>query len=700
MRDRAKGRVSAGQGKRGAQRHAGFGVARAMILAFTIALLVRIIYVLSLRASPFFGGLLVDAQWHDQWAWDWARGAWSMGGRAFFRAPLYPFFLSLIYRVFGHSLMAARAVQVVVGASTAAALAGCGWRIGGWRPALWAGIMAALYGPLVFFDGELLTAGLLVALLAWSLYFLLGRPAARTYIPATLFLGLAVVVRPNVIVLLPLFLYYAWAGVGRAGVVWRGVARGSLARAGMVAAIGFVALVPGLVVTVINARAEKGIVFVASQGGVNFYAGNHAGADGQTIDIPEMQDSQAGWGNFVDASREAAEAAEGRPLDSAEVSRYWYRRGFDWIRSEPAAAAALTLKKVYFAVNAYEIPNNRDLYFDRPDPLNLLLWKLPFFAFPWGIVFPLAVAGACLGLRLRESRRTIGMLTAWGLVLGIFLVPFFVNARFRLDIVPVLILLAAFALSHGRRLLRGLPAAFGIGALILVNTSFFHVRLQNPAETNAKLAMALIMDNRLVEGRRALETALRYDPTSADYTYLLGYVCSLEGRNDEALAYYERTLRMRPKNYKVLSHIGGALLQMGRRDEAREALERAAELAPSDGDIRLKLGRVYESEGRIDEAFDSYRRAIAAMPGNAEGYLDLGYLYQKQGDLDSAVEAWRLGVQRDPNSFDLRFNLALAYAHRGQLELGYAQIEAAVRIKPGNAQALGLRDWFRQQGVR
>ena len=42
------------------------------------------------------------------WAWDWAQGLWSMNGEPFFRAPLYPFALSLLYRVFGHDLTAVR----------------------------------------------------------------------------------------------------------------------------------------------------------------------------------------------------------------------------------------------------------------------------------------------------------------------------------------------------------------------------------------------------------------------------------------------------------------------------------------------------------------------------------------------------------------------------------------------------------------
>lgn len=658
-----------------------------MLVAFVATLLVRIVYVLSLRQSPFFSGLIVDAQWHDQWAWDWARGAWSMGGHAFFRAPLYPFFLSLIYRVFGHDLLAVRIVQAVVGASTVAALTGCGWRIGGKRMALWAAAIGALYGPLIFFDGELLIPNLLVALLAWSLFFLVAAPFLYSDLVAALFLGLAVIARPNAIVLLPVFLYFGWSRLRNAEHV----------RKRRLVWMTIVALIPAACITLVNATKEKTFVFVASQGGVNFYAGNHAGATGRTIDIPEMKNVQTGWSNFVEASQEVAEKAEGRRLNSREVSNYWLTKGLDWIVSAPGDAAVLTLKKIYYVVNAYEVPNERDLYFHRPFPLNLLLWRLPFFAFPWGLIFPLAVAGALVGRRDRERRQAIGVLTNWTLVLGLFLVPFFITARFRMDIVPALILLAAYAMSNRQQMFKTAPVAVGLAALVFVNTSFFQARVDNPAEEKAKMAMALIMENRLAESRELLQKAMEADPRSADYTFLMGYVYSLEKDNDNALKYYQRSLELNPTNYKVLYYMGISLLQMERYAEAATALEKAADIRPTDGSIWLNLGSAYEGGGEAEKAIEAYRRCIQAAPAEPKGYVNLGLMYQKQGDMPSAITAWRLGENQVPGDLSLHFNLAIAYAQSGQLQLGSQEVERAIQIEPGNSEALRLRDWIKQQ---
>ncbi len=658
-----------------------------MAAAFSAALLVRIVYIVSFRDSPFFNGLIVDAQWHDWWARGWADGTWTMGGRAFFRAPLYPFFLSLIYRIFGHDLLAVRIVQAVIGSATTAALAGSGWRMGGRRAALWAAVMAVIYGPLIFFDAELLIPNLLVALLAWTLFFSLGRPSARNYTVSAVLLGLAVITRPNALLLVPVFCMYLWMRTG-AGT---GIPRRILAW------FTVLALAPAVVVTVMNAREEGTFVFVASQGGVNFYAGNNPQAAGRTVVVPEMKHRQTGWSNFVELSHDVAEEETGRELDSREVSGFWAGRALDWMRSEPAAAAILTLKKVYYVINAFEVTNNRDPYLNASFPLNVLMWKTPWFAFPWGIVFPLALTGVILGCRDRDKGRAARLLGSWLVVYALSLVPFFITARFRMGMVPPVILLAACAASRGRSLLRPVPLAAGVVGLILVNTNLFEARVSNPAQEKAKLGAAFFIENRLPESRRMLEEAVAEDPGSADYVYLLGQIHFLEGRHEEALGFFRRSVDLDPTNYRVLYHIGNSLLHMGNYDEAVEALEKSVGIYSRDGEVWGSLGRAYERSGDMERTVDAYGRAVQHAPDNEQWRLDLGYIHKERGDLGAAIEAWREGAKRMPDSFALHLNLSMAYAEAEQYLSALEEAETALHIKPGNQEAQRLRTWLTQR---
>ena len=62
------------------------------------------------RRSPFFDVLLGDAHGYDEWARRLAAGDW-IGTEVFYQAPLYPYFLGVVYAIFGRDLLIVRIVQ-------------------------------------------------------------------------------------------------------------------------------------------------------------------------------------------------------------------------------------------------------------------------------------------------------------------------------------------------------------------------------------------------------------------------------------------------------------------------------------------------------------------------------------------------------------------------------------------------------------
>ena len=618
-----------------------------------------------------------------------AHGTWTMDGRAFFRAPLYPFWLSLIYRALGHDLVAARVVQAVVGAGTASALAGCGSRLGGKPTGLWAGAIASLYGPFIFFDGELLIPNLLVALMSWSLFFLLAPSSTRAHLFAFLLLGLAGIARPNAFVLLPLFCWFAWSRIPK----------GNRYRKSVVAGMAAVALLPAGYVTGLNAKAEGTFAFVASQGGVNFYAGNNPHATGRTLAVDELKDTRSSWADFVEASHEVAENTLGRSLTSREVSDFWSRKAWDWIRSSPVEALGLTVKKTWFLANSHELPNERDLYFKRPFPLNGLLWTAGWFSFPWGIVFPLAVMGALGGPLGSKKQRPIALLGGWVLLYGASLLPFFICARFRTAMVPPMILLAAWALTGGRKtFLRPAPIIAGGAAFLIANNNLFDARASDPTQETGRWGVTLIAAGRLDEGRETLRTVIEREkdtprPPSylGEFAYHLGDAYARKGKNEEAVRYFRESLRLGCTTVRILANMARTLSEMGYYADAAGALKTALDLHPTDGGLWADLGAALEKSGETDQAIDAYRHSMQVAPDNPKGYNSLGLMYQSRSEVDSAVALWRRGASRVPGFRALHFNLALAYAQREEYEAALKELDRVLEIAPDDPDARSLR---------
>ena len=139
----------------------GVGVRSPFALAiFGVALAVRCMW--QIRKSPFFSLLMGDSRGYDEWARRIAGGDW-VGNEVFYRAPLYPYLLGLIYTVAGRHLLLVRLVQAVIGSASCALLALAAARLfskracpeHGRRTGIAAGLMLALYAPAIFFDGLL-----------------------------------------------------------------------------------------------------------------------------------------------------------------------------------------------------------------------------------------------------------------------------------------------------------------------------------------------------------------------------------------------------------------------------------------------------------------------------------------------------------------------------------------------------------------
>src|SRR4051794_18345579 len=85
---------------------------RLLLAILALALVLRLGHFWTVRSAPFFGQLVMDSQEYDRWARQIAGGDW-LGSEVFFQAPLYPYLLGLLYRLFGPHLDAVYLFQIL-----------------------------------------------------------------------------------------------------------------------------------------------------------------------------------------------------------------------------------------------------------------------------------------------------------------------------------------------------------------------------------------------------------------------------------------------------------------------------------------------------------------------------------------------------------------------------------------------------------
>jgi len=653
---------------------------------FALAFAVRAAYLFQTQASPLFDSPIMDAAYHDQWARELAAGKW-LGDEAFFRAPLYPYFLGSLYRLFGPDYLVARVIQFALGSLSCMLVYYLGRRCIGPTAGVLAGVIAALYGPLIYFDGELLLPVLetfLATLLLLSLVWALEPTAPRLgrWLAAGACLGLFAITRPNILAFVPVV-------VGAA--LWRlGLRPGARAGLAFLAATGLCVLP----VTLHNALVGRDFVLIASQGGVNFFIGNNPQSDGVTAVVPGTRATW--WGGYHDTIA-LAEQAEGRPLRPSEVSAYWYRQGLGFIGTQPGAWLRLMLRKLLILWNGFEQPNNTLIYAAgwSSSVLRTLVGPLgPIWA-PFGLLAPLSLVGG--GLALIRRRRALYPGLAFVGLYSLTVIAFFVCDRYRIPLIPALALLAAYAAVEMVQLARrrdvrtlGCVIAGLLACGLMVNYDFYSISRIDAGKGHADLAGAWQQKGRLREAEAEWRLALQLRPDRVEHHLALAACLRVQGRTSEALGVYDDLPRPLADSLDAQLSLGDTLLAMGNDAGALGAYRRAAALSPQSAEAHVGMGECLTRLGRPAEAQGAFRRAQVAGGGGAAPELALAQQAFSEGNMAAAMGACRRALAAEPTSTAARVLLASAQVNTQEFASALANVEQVLRIEPSNAGALTI----------
>jgi Flp pilus assembly protein TadD len=599
----------------------------------------RAIYLASVVHDPFFSYLrhIPDAFFFNNWAQAIASGDWWGGGDVFFIGPLYAYFLGIIYRLIGPQLTVVRFVHIALEAGSALALYGFARRALSERAARVAGVIWALYLPAIFFSSFVLPVSLDIFLILTSFYLLARGAEGKwwNFAGAGALLGLAVLDRTNLLLFVaaavPLFLIY----LKRLG--WRRI----LAYFAPVAAV-------VLLVTLRNGLVGGDFVLVSSQGGLNFYLGNSAGANGVYWNLGEVYQGRPAELNKDLATLLAQEEA-GREMKPSEVSRWWFVSGLKWLRDNPGAAAKLYWRKLRFLCSDYEVSLNVDFYFMK--------FISPFHRvqFPWfGFVFPFGAIGLAIGWRKSPFARVAAAIFVVAYALSVLL--FFISARYRLPMVPLLMAFAGAALvtwyDLWRRWRWRLAAVLTAVAVALGLFSMYPI------------------------------TGVRRDNAFGQSYYRYGKFYFDEGDYEEAVTYLKKATELAPEMYQGFVMLGVAYEQLGQLDTAVDTLWRGTVVAPDKADTHYNFAIALVHAGRLAQALPSLVRAVQLRPEYVEAWVQLAEVYIGLGDFRRAEMAYRRALELSAGDARMFYRYAELQMQMGRRAQALAYAEAASRADP------------------
>jgi tetratricopeptide (TPR) repeat protein len=577
----------------------------------------RSLYLLERAAQPDFTFPIVDADFHNYWARGLAFDQWTppreradphIRTSPYFRPPGYPYFLALVYKLTGKGYLWPRIIQLLLGLFNVLLAYWLARRWFGTSVGLILAGFMAVYWAFIYFEGEFHAPVLVIGLILASIQVLALWTRRITFLRALaagLLLGLAALMRPTCLLFFPAALIWAFTLVKPAK-NWRGLGTA------------FVGLFLGasmtiLPVTIRNYVVTDEFVLISSNGGINLYIGNNEKADGvcttkiadlgvfsTCYDYPQLKDN--------------LEKKLGRPITHSEFSSTLTKKAVQFILTHPGKALGLTLRKALLVLGPSEVSHNKVVQMDREN--SEVLSRIP-------VNFPAVLTLALLGILLLwvevrrfrgstgnliidlQERWLVSKLIIW-MVLAWFIsmLPFFAAARYRVPIIPLLLLFAAYALFQIWNLVKNRDfkraavwAALGVALFLVTSINFVGYKIDKATWHYAR-GCNYVEGQKLDLALDELKKAVEIDPNNPHAHIDLGVILSIQGKYDESIWHSTQALRIRPDLPIIHYNLGSAYSGKGDLDRSIYHFKETLRLDPNFRGAREALQRMKAAKAR------------------------------------------------------------------------------------------------------
>ena len=183
------------------------------------------------------------------------------------------------------------------------------------------------------------------------------------------------------------------------------------------------------------------------QGASNFYSANSMNANGKFYKHSVYIPNRKAGTNPARAEAEliySKETGKKPPYDLNEFNRFWLKKSFDEITSNPTHWIVLTLKKIYYLFNNYEQYNNKTYSFHK-SITPILQYNPLCFGF-LVILFFLALLNLSSNKELIHNKEKCKLITLFTglLFLSLGIIAFYVSARFRFPLASLTIIFCSY----------------------------------------------------------------------------------------------------------------------------------------------------------------------------------------------------------------------------------------------------------------
>ncbi len=592
---------------------------------------IRIMYLLGGRADPTLTHPIIDAAEYQRIAMAIAQGNDAWGG-PFSRPPLFPHLLAGSYALLGTNIFVIQFLNAVLASGTCLLTILLGQELFDRTTGLTAGGIVALYGPMIFFDGQVLASSLVV--FAFTLVLLLTVramhcPTVTSWLWVGLAMGVAALARPNILLFAPVVIV---------GVIVAARPRRSWGTTALHLLAGGLAMMLMIApATLHNYRRNGEFILITDSGGLNLFLGNNLHSLATLAVRPGYS-----WEHIRRMPH-----SDGL-ISRKKAERFFVNRVSQYAKTNPGDFGKQIARKARLFFNATEVPRNVSPYFHRKfsSILSILMWRTKFFGFPFGLIAPLALVGVVMSCHNRPDRAiTCGYIIAC----AASVILFFNASRYRLPIIPPLTIFAAWAaVDTYRRIRDKMPVRIGrrmiggiiIGFLINAPAATPYDKINFEAALFQGLANEAMWVGDLDRAGESLDRVVKLNANSVELFCGLSYVARQQGQPLKAMAHAREAVRYAPESPDARIYLASELAVRKDFNGAEAESRLAIELDPGHDIAHSTLGMILFGQHRFSAAADAYGRAVHFQPAREDYQLGWGRSLIADGQYAEAESAY------------------------------------------------------------
>ncbi|GMQ76626.1 MAG: tetratricopeptide repeat-containing sulfotransferase family protein [Gammaproteobacteria bacterium] len=183
--------------------------------------------------------------------------------------------------------------------------------------------------------------------------------------------------------------------------------------------------------------------------------------------------------------------------------------------------------------------------------------------------------------------------------------------------------------------------------------------------------------------RKVTDAVPRHAPTFQR----LGLIALREGRPEDAVDNFQRSLSIEPADPVCLNNLGNVLRELGRLPASVSAYRQALGRQPDYPSALYNLAGTLALLGEHSQAVGVYRDLLRLVPGDVEAWNALGLSLLEIGEGAESIKALEEALRLEPNDAELLNELGVAHQFEGDLEAAGRLYLASIESDPGFPRA-------------